>query len=195
MGRLYEYKQQNLSYWTKWEKWFYDGYLIKDWIKKRIKRQTIIWQRICDFTLSNYWIRVEIDWKHHNTSWYKAYDKKRDRIIFERYWWITLRIEDFDDIKARNVIEYIKDTKRNHSKRLEFIKKNIRDKDIKDIDREKYSDEWKKTIDYYLSLYKEEIKKPKKVKEVKKPIERKILVDKKRDYSMWVSMLYSSFKR
>jgi len=152
MWRLYEYQQQNLSYWTKWEKRFYDNYLANSWLKK-VKRQTILWQRICDFIITKHWIRVEIDWDHHYTSWYKSYDKKRDRILFERYWFITLRIKDFDDVNASKSIEYIKKVKRDHAKRLIFIKKNIRDKEVKDIDREKYSEEWKLVIDYYFSLY------------------------------------------
>jgi len=198
MWKLFEYKKQNLSYRTKWEKRYYDNYLINNWIKKKIKRQTIIWKRICDFTLSSYWIRIEIDWKHHNTSWYKAYDKKRDRIIFERYWWITLRIEDFDNKKASESIEYIKSISRNHMKRLRFIKKNIRDKNIKDIDREIYSEEWKLVIDYYLNLYKQERVKTIKstVRDENKIVQKKIknkVIEPPRSYSLWISLLYKSF--
>lgn len=195
MWRLYEYKQENLSYRTKWEKRFYDNYLINSWLK-RIRRQTIIWQRICDFIITEHWVRIEIDWKHHCTKWYKAYDKKRDRILFERYWYITLRIQDFDDKNALEVIDYIKSIKRNHMRRLQFIKKSIRDRDINDIDRELYSNEWKMVIDYYFTLYNKEaiaLKAPMKEK-IKTPIKvKKQFIDPPRSYSVWISTLYKSF--
>lgn len=193
MWRLYEYKQQNLSYRTKWEKRFYDNYLINSWLK-RIRRQTIIWQRICDFIITEHWVRIEIDWKHHYTKWYKAYDKKRDRILFERYWYITLRIQDFDDKNAIEAIDYIKSIKRNHMRRLQFIKKSIRDKDINDIDRKLYSNEWKMVIDYYFTLYNKEAIVPKALIKEKNPIKiKKQFIDPPRSYSLWISTLYKSF--
>lgn len=195
MSRLSKYKEQNLLYWTKWEKRFYDNYLLNSWLKK-IRRQSILWQRICDFIITRHWVRVEIDWKHHDTSWYKAYDKKRDRILFERYWLITLRIKDFDDKKAIESIDYIRRIKRDHTKRLQFIKKNIRDKEKEDIDREKYSDEWKLVIDYYFSLYKQETVKtgestPIREKKTGQKIKKEV-IEPPRSYSVWISMLYNS---
>ncbi len=198
MWRLYKYKQQNLSYRTKWEKRFYDNYLINSWLKK-IRRQTIIWQRICDFIITKHWARIEIDWKHHYTKWYKAYDKKRDRILFERYWYITFRIPDFDEEKAFDTISSIKLIKRNHMRRLQFIKKNIRDKNIEDIDRERYSYDWKVTIDYYISLYSKEIEHKKmnipKIEisnKVNIPRVKKINLDPPKVYWTWISLLYKS---
>lgn len=148
--QLREYKKINLSYWTKWEKWFFEKYLKG---RHRYRRQIILWRRICDFILPNKWIRIEIDWEHHNSKWYKEYDHERDKRLFERYWFITLRVKDYDDSQAVKVINFSKGITWSSKDRIKFIKQHIRWREIYEVDEELFDYEWKITVLYRKSLY------------------------------------------
>ena len=185
---------------NRWEERFYNTYL-KD--KYRTRKQVVLWKRICDFILPKLWIRIEVDGPHHYTSSYKAYDKKWDRILFERYGYITLRVKDFDNERAEEIMEIISKVVWNNQERLLFIKEYIRCKDISTIKDEDLTINWKMTIDYYKELYKIKDKKARTIKEkkisikkqkiIKEKSQSKISVDRSHFSSLWVNMLYKTF--
>lgn len=190
--------KENKIKWNRWEEWFYENYLKWNW---RVRKQVVLWNRICDFVIHKKWIRIEVDWKHHFKKWYKSYDKKWDRILFNRYGFITLRVKDYSDIDAKSAIDFIKSVSWDFNKRLVFIKSHIRNNNICNLDYSDMSSDEIITIDYYKSLYPELIKKTriKKEKKMKEEVNANIKIKKvnvNRDHfsSAWVNLLYKSFK-
>ena len=199
MSKFREYKKINLSYRTKWEKWFFDKYLFQ---KYKIKRQSIVWRRICDFIIPSKWVRIEIDWSHHNTKWHKAYDLAWDRHIFEMWWYITLRVVDFDEQKANKVMKFVEEKQYTWLKQIRFIKKHIRGKKPEEVNESDYSWDEKNIVLYWKSLYKQNKVKEKKVikvikeKSTNSTIKVKTLARQKhtqqpKEYSFWVNLFYS----
>lgn len=67
----------------------------------------------------------------------------RDRFLFERYGALTLRVKDFDEVKAEEVIFTMLNDKVKMFKRLNIVKKHILWKSLEEIgDKVKKNSNW-----------------------------------------------------